>query len=254
MPGSYPCRPRSNRPFIVTPYIAGPDGRLTAQIPSCCPAGCGSGEAGCRLWIERHRPRKTGPQHALTVLWCRTHRCAFTLYPPAYAPYRRQAVLRVAPDGEPIRGEGDPQQTDFGGTVFEAALDAKRGRAWARESGKQSPEQWWGTQGRHMRLAARLAGVARDLGERVRHAIATVLSVATLELIEGTRAAGYRGIGTAICAVLGRLRGGARRARQLLLCGHLSGNWGEPLHWDAQRRFLERSPFPAAGTEALRPA
>jgi hypothetical protein len=124
------------------------------------------------------------------VLWCRTHRCAFTLYPPAFAPYRRQAVLRVAPDGQPIRGEGDPQQTDFGGTVFEAALDAKRGQPWARESGMGAQERWWGTQGRHLRLGARLAGVARDLSDRVRCSIATVLSVATLQLIEGARGGG----------------------------------------------------------------
>jgi hypothetical protein len=254
MPASYPRRPRSTNAFIVTPYVPGPDGRLTAEIPSCCPAGGGSGEAGCRLWIERHRPRKTGPQHLLTVLRCCTHECAFTLYPPGYAPYRRQAVLRVAPDGQPIRGEGDPQQRDFGGTVFEAALDAKRGQPWARESGTQPPERSWGTQGRHLRLGARLAGVARDLSDQVRCSIATVLSVATLQLIEGARAVGYRGLGEAVCAVLDRLRGGARRARQLLLCGQLTGSWGEPLHWDADRQFLERSPFPAVGTEALRRA
>ena len=249
MPGSYLRRPRSINPFIVTPYVPGPDGRLTARIPSCCPVGCESGEAGCRLWVEHHRDRKTGPQYPLTVLKCSTHGCAFTLYPPGYAPYRRQAVLQVAPDGQPIHGAGEPQQTDFGGTVFEAALDAKRGQPWARESGTEQPERWWGTQGRHLRLAARLAGVARDLSDRVRCSIATVLSVATLQLIEGARAVGYRAIGDAVCAVLRTLRGGARRARQLLLCGHVSGIWGEPLHWDAQRQFLERSPFPAFGTE-----
>jgi hypothetical protein len=254
MPASYPHRPRLDRPFIVTLYVPGPDGRLTAQIPSCCPAGRECGEPDCRLSIERHRSRKTGPKHPLTMLWCETHRRAFTLYPPGYAPCRRQPVLRVSPDGQPILGEGDAQQTDFGGTVFEAALDARQGEPWARESGEESPLQSWGTQGRHLRLAARLVGVARDLSDRARCAIATVLSVATLELIDGARAVGYRAIGEAVCAVLEQLRGGARRARQLLLCGQLAGSWGEPLHWDAERQFLERSPFPAAGTEALLPA
>jgi hypothetical protein len=132
---------------------------------------------------------------------------------------------------------------EFDGTVFEAALGPQHNR--------QRPGKRGGTQRRHLRLSARLAGVAHDLSDRVRCSIATVLSVATLQLIEGSRAVGYRGIGEAVCAVLRRLRGGARRARQLLLCGHLTGSWGEPLHWDAQRQFLERSPFLASGTRLV---
>ncbi len=252
MPESYRQGPQSNRPFIVTPYIPGPDGRLNAQVPSCCPFGGECEEGGCRLRVARHRRRKTGPRHPLTVLVCITHECAFTLYPPGYAPYQRQPVLNLAPDGRPIRAEGDRDRADFNGTVFEAALDAREGQPWARDSDPESdrdpPQHWWGTQGRHLGLAARLVGVSRDLSDRLRSSIAAVLSVPTLLLREGSQAVGYRRIGQAIGHVIGRIRGGVRRAMQLLRCGHLAGLWGEPLHWDARRRLLERSPFRPPGT------
>jgi hypothetical protein len=181
---------------------------------------------------------------------CRTHDCGFTLYPPGYAPYRRQPVMRVAPDGAPIYGEGDRQRTDFSQTLFEAALDAKQGQAWARESDRfhDPPQRWWGTQGRHLRRGARLLGLAGDLSDRVRSCIAAVLSVPQLVLREGTRAVGYRAIGQAICEVLEQIPGAARRALHLLVCGSLSGLWGEALYWDAQRQVLERSAFLVAGT------
>jgi hypothetical protein len=158
--------------------------------------------------------------------------------------------MRVAPDGKPIHGEGDRQRTDFTQTVFEAALDAKQGQAWARESDSyhDPPERWWGTQGRHLRLTARLVGLAGDLCDRVRSSIAAVLAVNHLQLREGSRGVGYRAIGKAICDVLERMRGTARRALQLLVCGKLTDLWGEPLYWDAQRQVLERSPFLAVGT------
>ena len=177
MSESYPKRPRLCRPFIITGYVPGPDGRLAAQLPSRCPSGGGRGQPDCCLRIDHYRRRKVGPRHPLTVLRCRTHSCSFTLYPPGYAPYRRQPVIGIAPDGSTIYGEGDRLRTDFDDTLFEAALDAKERRAWARDSDSYHdppPDKWWATQRRHLALAARLVGVARDLSERVRSSIAAV--------------------------------------------------------------------------------
>jgi len=159
--------------------------------------------------------------------------------------------MNVAPDGSPIEGEGDRLQTDFTPSVFEAALDAKEGRPWARQSepDQDAPERWWPTQGRHLALGARVVGIARDLSDRARGGIAAVLLVNHLQLREGSRAVGYRAVGQAICAVLTRMIGGARRALQLLVCGHLAGLWGEPLYWDVERQQLERSPFLIPGTD-----
>ena len=218
-------------------------------MPSSCPARGDPAESQCELAVHHHRDRKTGPDHPLAVVQCRRHGVAFTLYSPGYAPYRRQPVVRLAPDGVRIRAEGEPLQADFESTVFEAALDGKEGRRWARDSGDELPERWWSTQGRHLRLAGQLVGVALDLGERVRESIAAVLSVGTLVLRESSLAKGYRALAAAVCDVLLRLRGPAPvRASQLLVCGHLIGQWGEPLHWDAKRQVLWRSPFCTLGT------
>jgi hypothetical protein len=197
---------------------------------------------GCQqLGIDHHRVRKTGPRHLLAVVVCGTHGCGFTLYPPGYAPYRRQPVLHVAPDGSPVPGDGDHER--FAETMFEAAVDAKAGRAWARLTEDDPPEHWWSTQGRHLGFAARLVGVAANLADAARETIATALSVSTLMLREHSLARGYRAIGDAICDVLQRIRGGTRRAQQLLVCGHLAGHWGAPWRWDPSRQVMERSPF-----------
>jgi len=255
MSQSYPVPSRQSSAFICTPYFAGPDGRLRASIPDCCPTrACGpSTTADCDLRVQHYRPRKTGPPHALTVLRCRTHGCAFTLYPPGYAPYRRQSVLTLSYDGSSIFREPgrNVERDDFDGTLFESALDARDGVAWARESGSVVlgvPQRYWAGQGRHLQLAARITGVARDLSERMRVLISMVLSVDCLGLKDGARARGYRAIGKAICSVLAKLKGRARRARALLVCGAVVGRWGEPFHWDAKRCVLERSPFPLHGT------
>lgn len=210
-------------------------------MPTCCPLGV-DGAGGCVLWVHDERHRKTGPAHALSVVRCRTHGASFTLYPPGYAPYRRQALLRLSPSGVEVEADGR-EYGDFEGTLFEAALDAREGRGWARESATAIPDRWWGTQGRHLRLAARLLGLDRELGERVREKIAATVSVAALTLREYASATGYRAIGEAVCAVLSRISGGARRSFTLLVCGRLIGKWGEPLWWDDERQVMQRSPF-----------
>ncbi|MCP3980169.1 MAG: hypothetical protein GY716_12760 [bacterium] len=184
----------------------------------------------------------------MAVVRCQTHDCRFTLYPSGFAPYRRQPVLRMGPDGEPT--PGDSGRDEFADTLFEAAIDARVGRAWARDTVDEDdpPDRWWGTQGRHLALAARLVGIAKDLADSVRERIAAALQVGTLVLREHSAARGFRAIGAAVCDVFGRLRARSRRAEQLLLCGHLTEHWGEPWRWDATRRRMERSPFLCKGT------
>jgi hypothetical protein len=245
MSKSYPTRSPLRRPFIVTPYTTDADGRLVAEMPACCPLSGSASEKPCRLAVDHHRDRKTGPRHPLAVVACHAHGCGFTLYPPGYAPYLRQPVLQVAPDGEHAPGD---DRDEFADTVFEAAVDANAGRAWARITKDDPPERWWGTQGRHLRFAVQLVGIARDLADAVRETIAASLSVSTLVLREHSNAHGYRAIGRAVCDVLHRLRGGPRRAQQLLLCGHMVGHWGAPWQWDAKRQVMERSPFLRGGT------
>lgn len=94
---------------------------------------------------------------------------------PSCTPFRRQPVAKLAPDGNAIRPATESSADQFDGTVFEAAVDAKDGRRWARETKGEVPEHWWSTQGRHLRLLARVVGVAQDLTDKVREAIAATL-------------------------------------------------------------------------------
>jgi len=249
MPESYPTRPSARRPFVVTPYVLGADGNLVPQMPDRCPQAEATTGPGCRICAHHHRKRKTGPGFRLMVARCAEHGCAFTLYPPGYAPYRRQAVVRVGPDGAGMDGD-EPKTLEhkFESTLFEAAVDASGGHAWARDPADGLSEKWWSTQGRHLSLVSRIVGVARDLSDRVREAVAAVLPLDTLLLRELARSVGYRARGHAVCTVLHRLHGAAVAAVRLLRCGHLIGHWGEPLHWDPKRHIFERDPFPCPGT------
>lgn len=244
---SHTQRPRARRDFIVTPYYPDASATLEPLRPTLCPWM--SSKESCSLSEHHRRERKTGPCFPLVVLVCRVHGHAFTLYPPGHAPYQRWAVLRLGPDGSVVVGEGEREKLwEYESTLFEAARWARAGRAGGRESGVDPPELWWSTQGRHLQLAARLVGVSRGQDRRDRDTVAETLAVDALLLHEQARLVvtrpGYRILGQAICRVLGALRGGALRARRLLLCGYLVGHWGEPLHWDAVRRCFRRSPFP----------
>jgi hypothetical protein len=201
------------------------------------------------------RARKTGPGFPLSVLKCHTHAEHFTVYPPGYAPYQRVPVLALSPDGAAILGEDQKAAKGpavFEGSIFGAALDARRRRAWARSSEGGAPERWWSTQGRHLDLALRLTGISRSVSERTRELVAAVLGVALLFLREGAREElhGYHERGTAVSKILSKVRGGRQRALRLLVAGHLVGCWGRPRSSDRRGRTLEDLPFPVSGTPA----
>ncbi|MBK8976120.1 MAG: hypothetical protein IPM29_09345 [Planctomycetes bacterium] len=146
MSGSYSARRPSCIPFFVTPYVAGADGRLMAELPTCCPRWV-AGET-CRVSVHHLRHRKSGPGYPLTVARCAAHRIAFTLYPPAFAPYLRRSLQRLSPDGrEPVAAA--PESTEdpahqWRGTLFEAAVDAEQGRAWSRSTDAAVKDDSWG--------------------------------------------------------------------------------------------------------------
>lgn len=256
MPESYRAQFGKQPPFVVTTYRADAAGNLQPDLPDQCPiaATAGRSESCCKLVRDHDRHRKTGPGHPLRVVRCLTHGIAFTLYPPGFAPYRRQPVAVVAPDGSQIdTDEVSTLKARFGGTLFDAALDAREATPWPRESGGERPDRCWATQGRHLEVASRLVGIAAGLADRTREAIAGTLAIDMLTLREigqtsGAEAKGYRALGESIGAILMRLRGAAFAAVALLRCGHWAGQWGEPLHWDSKRRLYDRSPFPVPRT------
>lgn len=238
----YRNRAGPDRAFVVTPYVER-NGSVSPEIPDRCPWWSGPEDQACKMSVHHWRERKCGPGFPLAAVRCGAHDGGvFTLYPPGYAPYRRQAVLQLASDGTSIDEDGAQLRVDFDNTLFKAALDAESGVPWPRKAGAANLSSW-GTQGRQLELGAELLGLSKDIGARVRQSIAALLSVSVLQLLAGSRGVGYRHVGTAICEVLKVIRSGARRAQRLLHAGYLAGRWGEPVHWDPDRRVLERLPF-----------
>jgi len=254
MSQAYPVACLSKSPFVLTGYFAAGDGRMVPIVPTTCPGHLVNGGGPCSVRVVHYRGRKTGPQHPLAVARCRSHAVAFTLYPSGFAPYQRLPTVRMAPDGSALEPDSssphDPLDVSFNASLFEAALDASKGHAWARDSAASPtviPDRWWSTQCRHLAMAACLLALSATTSEQSCATIAMLLSVELIVLRAPLGARGYRTLGGAIRRVLEQMRGGVRRALRLLYCGHVAALWGEPLHWNVERNAYERSPF-------LRPA
>jgi len=243
---SQEIRPSARRFFVTTDYFPGTDGLLEPAMPATCPHASSRGKR-CDVRPHFLRARKTGPGFPLTVARCYTHDFSFTLYPPAFGPYLRAPILLLAPDGSvPLFEKKDRQGLEaFEGTLFQAALDGERREAWARDSLDGAPDRWWSTQGRHIDLAMRLLGIARDIGARLRERIAHVLSLDHLVLREESRTKtdGYHARASAVCRVLRQLKQTATTSLRLFFAGRLIGHCGAPRNWDRRRQILDRLPF-----------
>lgn len=254
--GWTPCRQQQNsgtichnprvsarRPFVITPYAPGAEGVLTPSVPAVCPREGQEGKK-CRVFKDHWRDRATGPCFPLTVVRCRPHGIAFTLYPPGHVPYGRQAVAPAAP------GAADDAKV-FSGTLFGAALDASEGKAWSRACLGGS-DRWWGTQGRRLARGVLVVGVEPATLRMIREQQECALGVGNLLLIDGVRiigkAPGYRARGQAVRSVLDRLSRDPRIFKRVSVSGHLAGLWGAPCEWDPQTRHLRSWAFPQGGT------
>jgi len=244
MPACHTSR-RSARPFVITPYVEGGDGKLVPLVPDEGP--CRMSDGGpCRLWVDHYRARKTGPEFPLAVLRCGHHgRGAFTVYPPGYVPYGRHRIAPVAADGSGVHSESKDRIEPFAATVFAAAIDAAAGRAWSREG--RGP--WWSGQTRWLARLLSWMGVAADLEAQVRARLAAILQVAQLVLLEQARSIaasrGYRQRGRAVVMVLARLRYDASLADRLVAAGSEVGLWAQALRWHADSAQLRPVGLPS---------
>lgn len=244
------------------------------HLPSCCPQNIGD-PGGCIIRAHHWRDRKTGPCFPLLVVRCKTHKGAFTLYPPGHRPYGRKAVVPLGPDGsrplDTVAGEEDRLSAELGGGMFDAALDAAAGLLWDRcsrrytRAGERSvgweavdkhgdgEDRYRSTQERQLGKCIELLGVAQDQDEVLREEVAELLGVGRMLLVEQTgridltTGPGIRG--EAVCAVLRAMPKGMRYER-LVACGRAVGLWGEALHWDPGLGVPRRLPFRIAGTRA----
>jgi hypothetical protein len=209
------------------------------------------------LSVDHLRERKTGPCFPLTVLRCRTHALAFTLYPPGHVPHGRQAVAPVAPDGheetlasDEAAGEVAPL-IRWQRTLFVAALDAAAGRAWPRSSRPDHDLGGWGSQGRLLARSERLLGISPEQDEAQQLRMARALSLDVLLLRDEARlarGAGYRVRGQAVVAVLAEIERKGCVLAPLLRAGDEAALWGSALAWEAATRVLRPLSFQPQGT------
>jgi len=199
-PHSSPTSP-GPRPFVTVAYVPGSGQTLVPAVmpPSCVHAS--KGTPACVLVVHHLRERKAGPQIPVTVVQCRTHRRAFTLYPLGHVPYGRLAVAPVTVDGqvlcsterEPAAGARRPawRATQLGAAF--AAIDDP--------TVKLTDQRWWATQSsERLAQSATLLGVHPQLAEPAANAIAFRLEIPRLVL----RRAASTSIGTSLSATATR--------------------------------------------------
>lgn len=102
---------------MVSVYREVAGDRVEAVLPRHCPWG-GDGTE-CRVGVQGHRERASGPGHVLVVARCHAHGQSFTLYPAGFTPYSRVPVVGAGADA--VRDDG---------TVFGAVVDAALGTLW----------------------------------------------------------------------------------------------------------------------------
>lgn len=274
MDSCHSARPHARRSFVVTPYVVDGGGAFVPVVPAECIAASHGGERGpCRIWLQHRRSRQTGPEFPLVVVECRTHRVAFTLYPPGHVPYGRVAMAPVDAAGRLLKapeavdeavedGTFDIADDDHGGrhpsplawaaTLFGAARDAADGLPWPR-CNSIGPGSWR-TQGRWLVLGATILGLTASLGEGGSAAANTdLLGVSELSRRDAAEAfaaaPGYRARGRAVAMPLVDLeRAGPLLLDWLLVAGFMARCWGAPSRYDPRsgqiRPLVPRSRSP----------
>lgn len=228
--------------FVSTPYRLDELNHPVPEMPTAC-AWASVGSAPCRIGKKCDRPRKTGPCFPVCVLHCWTHTVYFTVYPPGHVPHGRVPVAVVALDGsDPVDGDSAEAPAaappvSVEDSLLEAAWEAGHGSIWVREyEAANAQGKWQETQRRHVELAARLTGVAREVGPSAQVLLSESLGVDTLRLREGQalvrRRPGLRTRGSAVVHVLKAALGAGRSlVDRLLVAGYLAGLWGRPFRW-----------------------
>jgi hypothetical protein len=214
-----------------------------------------TGDEACVLVVHHERMRKTGPRISVTVLQCRTHRRAFTVYPLGHIPYGRMAVAPVGLDGELLCStEREPQvggkrQPAWRGTLFGPAFAALH-----EATVKVTDPRWWATQApERLAQGATLLGIHPDLSAQTADAIAYRLEIPRLVLRQATDAyacaRGRAARGHVLVGVLGEL-GDRCLLDRVLAAGACAGCWGTVTRWDAASGGARGRVFAGCGAPA----
>ncbi len=242
-----------NRVFVVTAYFANADGKLTAEIPTICPKRHHDDEP-CRISVNHHRERTTGPCFPLTVVECDTHHIYFTLYPFGHFPYGRHSLTAdISVTGNKIINESidihDPENklVIFQGTLFGAALDAGFSKIWPKESILGSIQSRYNTQLHHLDRTSRLLGIHSALDFKQIEEIAEILNlpgqVISENLSELRRQQTSKKQGQEICKLLMTLPQTLSLFEPLTEAGSTAALWPTPCFWNHVTKRMKSGSF-----------
>jgi hypothetical protein len=230
----------------------------TVLGPAVMPRGCvhaATGDEACILAVHHVRERKTGPRIPVTVLQCRTHRRAFTLYPLGHHPYGRLAIAPVGLDGEVLRStDGAPQVDGKRPPAWSTTLFGSAFAALHAPTIKLTDPRWWATEApERLAQGATILGVHPALSAQAADAIAFRLEIPRLVLRQAAdayeHARGRAARGRVLVGVLGEL-GDACLLDRVLAAGVCAGCWGTVTRWDAASRGARGRVFPGRGAAA----
>ena len=244
------------RPLVTVAYVPSSTAALKpAVMPQSC-VHASTGDPACVLTVHHLRERKTGPQIPVTVVQCRTHGRAFTLYPLGHVPYGRVPVAPVGLDGQVLFSTerapeaGVQRAPDWRATGFGSAFAAIHA-----PTVKLTDQRWWATQtAERLAQSAVLLGVHPALAESDADAIAFRLEIPRLVLRQATaeyaRGRGRAARGRVLVGVLDQLGADACLLDRVLAAGACAGCWGTVTRWDAASRGARGRVFPGRGAPA----
>jgi hypothetical protein len=208
------------------------------------------------LRVHHRRERKAGPQVPLTVVRCRLHRRAFTLYPLGHIPYGRLAIAPVALDGEVLFStEPEPTASDGWSPAWRATQLGAAFAALESPTAKVTDRRWWATQTlERLTQSATLLGIHPTIPTPDADAIAFRLDVPRLVLRQAAddyaRAHGRAARGRVLIGVMGQLGADACLLDRILAAGVCAGCWGTVTRWDRASRGARGRVFPGRGAPA----
>jgi len=202
--------------LVISVYYPTPTAQMLPRIPLTLPCS----QSGCDCLVRSHsiRDRKTGPDHPLLVVVCRTHERYFTIYPPGFAPYLR-ASLHIP---TPVRPRPGLDRAALTRSCFAAAVLAALGIRWPRQA-RGGP--CWRTRRRHIARAARLLGLdSGDLDE----SLVSALRVGLTAHAQARRRArgGWQQTAVAVVDLLEAVAAGDAPLVAVLRAGRQVGLWG----------------------------
>ena len=241
---------------MTVAYVPGSGSTLVPAVmpPSCVHAS--KGDPACVLVVHHLRERKAGPQVPVTVVQCRTHHRAFTLYPLGHVPYGRLAVAPVALDGQVLLStEREPTASDRRAPAWRATQLGAAFAAIDAPAVKLTDQRWWATQtSERLAQSATLLGIHPALPVPDADAIAFRLEIPRLVLRQAAdeyaHARGRAARGRVLVGVLDQLGADACLLDRILAAGACAGCWGTVTRWDPASRGVRGRVFPGRGAPA----